>query len=225
MEIVLIRHGQPEWEKYGRSIVDPPLTDLGHRQAAAMASALAGEHFDEVIVSPLLRARQTAAPLLAAIGSKEVIEPWLAEVREPDWHGQPSEHSAAMYREERTRPAADRWEGLAGGESLSGFASRIQSGASDFLAARGVVRSEDELPTWRIETPGARVAVIAHAGTNTHTLGFLLGIPPTPWEWDRFVIGHSSITKLVAIDAHDRHTFSLSSLGNAEHLSAAERTR
>ena len=43
MEIVLVRHGQPEWVRDGRNVVDPPLTELGHRQAEAMAERLADE--------------------------------------------------------------------------------------------------------------------------------------------------------------------------------------
>ncbi|MED6337342.1 MAG: histidine phosphatase family protein, partial [Actinomycetota bacterium] len=62
MEIVLVRHGQPEWVKGGLNVVDPPLTDLGHRQAERLADVLEGESFDEILVSPLTRARQTAAP-------------------------------------------------------------------------------------------------------------------------------------------------------------------
>ncbi|MGB0148772.1 MAG: histidine phosphatase family protein, partial [Ilumatobacteraceae bacterium] len=68
MEIVLVRHGQPEWVKGGLNVVDPPLTDLGHRQAERLADALEGESFDEILVSPLTRARQTAAPLLLRLG-------------------------------------------------------------------------------------------------------------------------------------------------------------
>ena len=65
MEIVLIRHGEPEWVRDGLNVVDPPLTERGHRQAERVAAALDGEEFDEIVISPLLRPRQTAAPLLA----------------------------------------------------------------------------------------------------------------------------------------------------------------
>ena len=68
MEIVLIRHGEPEWVRDGLAVVDPPLTDRGHRQAERLAEWLRDEQFDEVLVSPLVRARQTAAPLLEAFG-------------------------------------------------------------------------------------------------------------------------------------------------------------
>ena len=91
MEIVFIRHGEPEWVREGRNVDNPPLTARGVRQAEAMAVALAGEHFDEVYCSPLVRARQTAAPLFAALGRSETIDPWLEEIRNPIWQGTPQD--------------------------------------------------------------------------------------------------------------------------------------
>lgn len=65
MEIVLVRHGEPEWVRDGLNVVDPPLTERGTRQADRVAVALAGEVFDEIVISPLRRPRLTAAPALA----------------------------------------------------------------------------------------------------------------------------------------------------------------
>ena len=120
--------------------------------------------FDEVLVSPLVRARQTAEPLLARLGRDEEIDPWLEEIRDPKWHGTPAEKAADAYAELRGRPAEDRWSGLDGGESVREFVARIRSGAAAFLAMRGVVRSEVDLPIWQIEEPGARILLVAHAG-------------------------------------------------------------
>jgi 2,3-bisphosphoglycerate-dependent phosphoglycerate mutase len=64
VEIVLVRHGQPEWVKDDLNVDNPPLTVLGFRQAELVGRVLEKQHFDEVWVSPLLRAQQTAAPLL-----------------------------------------------------------------------------------------------------------------------------------------------------------------
>ena len=62
MELVLIRHGEPEWVRDGLNVVDPPLTERGRRQARRVAEALDGEDFDEIVISPLHRPRLTAAP-------------------------------------------------------------------------------------------------------------------------------------------------------------------
>ena len=221
----MIRHGEPEWVRDGLTVVDPPLTDLGHRQAELLAEALQSEQFDEILVSPLLRARQTAQPLLEALGRPEIVDPWLEEIRDPVWHGTPAEKAAEAYAELKGRKAEDRWHGLRGGESMRDFVVRIRAGATTFLADRGVVRSEMDLPVWQIREPGARIALVAHAGTNSVTIGHLLGLDPVPWEWDRFVLGHTSISRIEAMQLDDGFTFGLSKLSDVEHLAREHRTR
>lgn len=226
MELVLIRHAQPEWVRDGLNVVDPPLTDLGRRQAEALAATMLDQKFDEVLVSPLMRARQTAAPVLAACGRDEDIDGWLEEIRDPKWHGTPAERAAEAYKELRSRPSAAHWEGLAGGESMREFVARIRLGAEKFLQERGVHHVGDgELPVWEIAEPGRRIALVAHAGTNSIFICHLLGLSPVPWEWDRMVLRHASISRLEAIPLGDGYTFSLTALSDVEHLSQADRTR
>ena len=100
MEIRLIRHAEPEWVKDGKSVVNPPLSERGFRQAQRLGDRLKDESYDHIFVSPLLRTRQTAAPLLQHHQRAEVIEPFLEEIREPAWHGQPSEVTIKKYRDE-----------------------------------------------------------------------------------------------------------------------------
>jgi probable phosphoglycerate mutase len=225
VEIVLIRHAEPEWVRDGLNVVDPPLTERGHRQADLLAKALADQRFDELFVSPLRRARQTAAPLLDRLDREEVVADWLEEIRDPKWHGTPAEKAAAAYEAERRKPAAERWSGLEDGESLRDFVDRINLGAELFLAERGVVRVAHELPVWQIDEPGRVVGLVAHAGTNSIVICQMLGLDPTPWEWDRFVLRHASISRLEALELGDGYTFSLTSLSDVEHLDRADRTR
>jgi probable phosphoglycerate mutase len=225
MELLLVRHGQPEWVRDGLTIVDPPLTELGHRQAAALAAAMTNEALDEVFVSPLLRARETAAPVLEALGRREEIDLWLEEIRDPKWHGTPAERASEAYRELRDRAPADRWRGLSDGEDVRDFVDRIRLGAEKFLQERGVHRLDVELPVWHVADPGRRIALIAHAGTNTIMICHLLGLEPTPWEWDRMVLRHASISRLEAIPAGEGYIFSLTALSDVEHLPVEDRTR
>jgi probable phosphoglycerate mutase len=225
MEIVLIRHGEPEWVRNELNVVDPPLTDRGHLQADRVGSALAAEHFDHVVVSPLRRARQTVAPLLSAQGRPEVVEPFLEEIREPNWHGTPAELARTAYAEERARPSEDRWHGLqGGGEAPRDFVERVRSGATEFWGRHGLARAKQSLPVWHIDNPVLRIAIVAHAGTNGVLLCHLLGLDPVPWEWDRFVTMHASITRLQSFEMADGHTFSLTRLSDLEHLPVDART-
>jgi len=225
MELVLVRHAEPEWVREGLNVVDPPLTPRGHQQAAKLAAALADEQFDEILVSPMARARQTAEPVLEALRREQLVEPWLEEIRDPMWHGTPAEKAAEAYAELRGRRASERWDGLPGGESVREFVARIRVGAEKFFTERGVTRVDDELPVWQIERPGRRIGLVAHAGTNSVTICHLLGLEPTPWEWDRFVLGHASVSRLEALPVGDGYTFSLTALSDVEHLDQDERTR
>jgi len=224
MELVLIRHGEPEWVREGLNVVDPPLTERGRLQAERVAHTLRNEHFDEVIVSPLLRARQTAAPLLQLQGRDEAVEPFLEEIREPNWHGTPFELARTAYEEDRNRAADDRWNGLTGGEPPREFVERVRTGAEVYWASRGLYRASHMLPMWHLDQPGRRVAVFAHAGTNGVLLCQLLGLDPVPWEWDRFVTQHASITRLSTMAMRDGHTFALTRLSDVEHLPLDART-
>jgi probable phosphoglycerate mutase len=88
-----------------------------------------------------------------------------------------------------------------------------------------VVRTGLDLPVWQIEEPGARIALVAHAGTNSVTIAHLLGLDPVPWEWDRFVLGHTSVSRVEAMKLEDGYTFGLSKLSDLEHLGPDQRTR
>lgn len=224
MEIVLIRHGEPEWVRDGLAVGNPPLTERGHHQAAAMADHLRHEQFDEVYCSPLVRARQTAAPLFEVLGRDEAVEPWLEEIRNPLWHGTPQERVDEAFRQERRRASHERWEGLEGGEPTREFVDRIRLGCQLFLEERGIERVPGELAMWKVPDPDLKIALVAHAGTNSVIICTLLGLTPTPWEWDRFVIGHATVSRLRTLEMADGHSFALTSLSDDEYLARTDRT-
>ena len=75
MKIVLVRHGDPDYEK-------DCLTELGHKQAAVAAQRLLKEDIDEIYTSPHGRARQTAAYFSEASGIKQVtVLDFIREIR------------------------------------------------------------------------------------------------------------------------------------------------
>lgn len=225
MEIILIRHGEPEWVRDGLSVVDPPLTERGLLQAQRVGEELHAESFDHVVVSPLRRARQTAAPLLTLQRRREMIETFLEEIREPNWHGTPEELAAAAYAEEKSRAAEDRWLGVrGGGEPPREFVERVRAGGTGYFATLGMHRAGQRLPVWHLDQPDLKIVIVAHSGTNGVLLCQLLGLDPVPWEWDRFVTHHASITRLQSFAMGDGHTFSLRRLSDVEHLPRDART-
>lgn len=70
-QIYVARHGQTDYNRQqriqGRSI-DAPLNERGRRQALALSGYFHGIQLDTVVTSSLLRARQTALPLLKQQG-------------------------------------------------------------------------------------------------------------------------------------------------------------
>jgi len=227
MEIVFVRHAEPEWVKDKLNIDNPPLTERGFAQAQLLGEWAKKEHFDEVFVSPLLRTRQTAVPILDVLAMDEVIAPWLEEIRNPIWHGTPEEKAIEAYKTEKAKKSHERWGGLEGGEAVRDFVQRINIGASLFLEEHGLVRADTELPIWNRTPefrPDIRILLVAHAGTSSVSICHMLGFPPTPWEWERLVIGHATVNRLEVFEIGDGMTFGLSQLSGNEHLPVELRT-
>lgn len=69
--VLVVRHGQSEWNAAGRwqGRADPPLTELGFKQARAAAASL--PRFDHLAASTLARARQTAETIAETLECPE----------------------------------------------------------------------------------------------------------------------------------------------------------
>ncbi|MFA9430616.1 histidine phosphatase family protein [Egicoccus sp. AB-alg2] len=218
MELLLVRHAQPEWSRDRAARVDPGLTDRGQQQALRVARRLAREPFDRLLVSTATRARETAAPLRDLVPEVPAEErDWLHEIRMPsNWEGTPQEEVERVFREARVRGRQDWWEGIPGGESFRDFHARVTAGLDEELAKLGLERDPHGL--WQLPDLLPRIVVVAHAGTNSVVLGHLLGLSPEPWEWERFSSDHASVTLLSTTRIASGHIFSLQRFSDVEHL-------
>ena len=221
MELVLVRHAQPEWSRDRTARVDPGLTERGRRQADLVARRLADRSFDRLLVSTATRARETAAPLHDLRPEPAIEErAWLHEIHMPaHWEGTPQEEVDRTFREARARSREDWWEGIPGGESFRDFHARVTAGLEGELADLGLAR--DPHGFWQL--PAAlpeRLVMVAHAGTNSVVLGHLLDLEPQPWEWERFASDHASLTVLRTTPIGSGHIFSLQHFSDVEHLPA-----
>jgi broad specificity phosphatase PhoE len=79
--LILVRHGEAAagWT----ADVDPGLSERGRAQAEAMAAALAAQGPMPVVVSPLRRTRETAAPLEERWGVEARVDPAVGEIPSP----------------------------------------------------------------------------------------------------------------------------------------------
>lgn len=85
--LYLVRHGKPTVSWDDAEYPDPGLDEIGHAQAAAMAGEMEAEIAPlgqmPIIVSPLRRTRETAAPLETLWGTTAVVDPLVGELQRP----------------------------------------------------------------------------------------------------------------------------------------------
>jgi 2,3-bisphosphoglycerate-dependent phosphoglycerate mutase len=139
--LILIRHGETEWNREGRIQGyhrDSPLTASGRAQAQRLAQRLAGEGLGALHSSDSARARQTAAPIAAAM---KVDVAYDAALRERSY----GEFEGWTYEElEREQPEAyrkfhsrDPAYAPPGGESGAQFRDRILAALERVAASAG----------------------------------------------------------------------------------------
>ncbi len=132
--VVLVRHGETEWSRSGRHTgwTDVPLTDLGRRQARAIARKLAGREFALVLSSPLSRALETCR--LAGFDDAVHLDP---DLREWDYGVYEGRTSADI------RDAIPGWtvwtHPIEAGESIDDVARRADRVIARARAAEGDV--------------------------------------------------------------------------------------
>jgi alpha-ribazole phosphatase len=160
----LIRHGDTPQasEGYFAGDIDPPLTDSGQRQAAAIARMTPSLKLEAVYVSPKLRARQTAEPTLKACNIVPVVEDGLREIAYGAWEGRKEteikQTEPEMFSAWSQDPAM---VSPPGGESAFAIAAR---------ALPVLVRA-------RREHPNGNVLFVSHKATIRIMVCALLGVP------------------------------------------------
>jgi probable phosphoglycerate mutase len=87
--IVLIRHGETDWNRESRfqGHADTHLNEAGRAQAGALAHELTGERFAAVYSSPLKRSAETAEIIASSLGLEVQLDKALMEVDVGSWSG------------------------------------------------------------------------------------------------------------------------------------------
>lgn len=228
MDIIFVRHGQPQWAVDGLSQADPYLTELGQEQAKLAAHRIAHEEAKpatELIVSPALRAQQTAAPIASETGLTPATVEDLTEVMMPDWEGVNEAKVIEIFKTTRHRSPEEWWDGLPGGESFKHFHDRVTTALDKLLLDRGVSRDATDPKLWHVDEDPGRIVIVAHGGTNSVCLTHLLGIPPAPWEWERLVLFHASFARVKLLPLAGAHIPSLRTFNDQDHIPKDLRSR
>lgn len=176
----LVRHGDTlqAAEGYFAGDIDPPLTDRGRAQAEAVGKVAARLDLAAVYVSPKLRARQTAEPILRECKLEPIVEDGLREIAYGAWEGRKESEIKAtdpdMYSAWSQDPAL---VSPPGGESAFAIAAR---------ALPCLVRA-------RREHPNGNVMFVSHKATVRIMVCALLGVPLGRFR-DRIACPTASLT-------------------------------
>ncbi|WP_040802259.1 histidine phosphatase family protein [Nocardia concava] len=175
MQLILVRHAQPERLLGSTGPADPDLTALGVEQAARVPAALTHHSIARVVSSPQLRARETARPTAEKLGLEVEILDGLAEYDRDLPMYIPIEDAQQEFRETYERIKSGYLPEQIDGDA---FISRVRESIS------GIVAAADHTET---------VVVFAHGGVINVLLQDVLGLarPLT------FPIDYCSITRIL----------------------------
>jgi len=181
LTLLLVRHGQSEWNAAGLmqgQTAHVPLTELGHRQAAAAAAELAalsraGTGPGALLSSDLRRAVETAEHCAGATGLPVRTTPALREQGYGVLEGRPSRELWDLVDWTDPHWAAE------GGESLAQLHARVT----------------DHLAELRADPPADVLALVTHGDTIRALQAVVAGLGPA--EMPAITPHNGSVTRLV----------------------------
>ncbi len=194
-----LRHGDP--------IYNPDsLTELGQKQAKALANRLSLYGADRIYASSSKRAIQTAAPTAELLKKEVTILDWCNEgyayrdlsVTRADgsrcWCFQDKDYKR-LFASPEVQALGSRWydHPAFAGTAFRNACERIARESDAFFASLGYVRDETKNLYHVTKPTEERIALFAHQGFGLLFLSHVLGIP-YPLFGTHFDLGHSSMS-------------------------------
>ena len=219
MRLLIIRHADPDYEH-------DCLTERGENEARLLADYLRNVPIDAAYVSPLARARLTAAPVMEAKGMSAKVCDWLrefdAKIIKPDkdgpgivWDWLPQDWTTVpdFYAPDTwTRPAVM-------GPDVAEKYGAVRDGLDALLSRHGYDRDGRLYRVRRANHD--TVALFCHFGVECVLLSHLLSVSPMPL-WHGFCALPSSVTTLYTEERREGvASFRLSAFGELCHLRQA----
>jgi len=193
VELWLVRHALPlRRETSDGSPADPPLSEAGLEQARRLDRWLADLEVDDLYVSPLRRARETAAPYAERRGLALVAEPGVAEF---DQHS-----SVYVPLEELKRTDYEAWQALV----QNGYGADAEFDAFVDAVIGSLTRIVEA-------SPRRRVVVVCHGGVINIWAAHVLGMSPRLF----FAPDYTSVSRFLCASSGER---SIVSLNETPHL-------
>lgn len=221
MRILIIRHGDPDYEH-------DTLTEKGHREAALLADRLGKEKIDYIYSSPLGRAKDTCAYVAKALGKENevVIKDWLQEFGAP--HTLPSGEFRHIFwdllpefwTEIDKMYAKDEWlnQDFYRSSELGARYQRVIEGLDGLLASHGYTRAGRLYET--DQGNHDTIAFFCHFGLESVLLSHLCNISPIVLA-HHFCAQTSSVTTLYTEERKKgKAVFRCVGFGDTGHLYA-----
>jgi broad specificity phosphatase PhoE len=220
MRLLIIRHGDPNY-------TTDTLTEVGQREAQALAKRLLQERLTHIYSSPLGRARATMHYTAEATKLVPSIEEWTRELAWWIPWETPRERIAAwdlhgeIIRGQDRYPGHENWHLLEHFENptfRAGFESLCER-SDELLRRHGYDRTGGR---YRCARPNHdRIAVFCHGGFGLTWLAHLLALPLS-LVWSGFWLPPSSVTTVLFDQRSPEWAVPRCiGLGDASHLYAA----
>ncbi len=193
MHLLLVRHGETEWNVQRRiqGWTNSPLTDFGRQQIELLGRRLLSTPVTTVYSSPSIRTQETAA---AAIADRDIPIVSRVELRETSWGKWEGKTAAEIAAEEPVQwekflkrgkedPGADQadWEAttlVPEGESILQASTRI----NDYVAT--IVAERERTDDW--------ILAVGHGGSLRFVVASLLKLRPSAAR--HFHLDNASLT-------------------------------
>ena len=225
MRILLIRHAEPDYT------VDS-LTPKGRVEAELLSRRMVKYDVRDFYVSPLGRAKDTAAYTLEKLGRTAETLPWLQEFRGSYPDPETGERRVVAWdvkpRIWTAFPGVtqiDTWCNapvFAGGD-VKEIWDETTAGVDELLGRYGYVK---DCPVWKCENNGDfTIALFCHFGISMAILGYLTDVSPMVL-WQHTMCLPSSVTEVVTEERIKGEViFRMTKLGDLTHLEAAGEAR
>lgn len=212
---MIIRHADPDY-------AHDTITDLGHREAAALGRWMAGVGLTALYTSPLGRARATADYIAQETGLAPTVLPWTAELQIEAQVTDPRGVTGVAFNlpgEYVRRGPAREWGQHFLDDEHRRCAEQVAIDSDMFMAEHGYVRDGG---VYRVEHDNDDIiAVVCHAGFGVTWLGHLLGLP-IPLAWCGFFWAPTSVTTVVTERRSEQWAVPRAlSVGDTTHLRIA----
>lgn len=220
MKILIIRHGDPDYEA-------DSLTKQGWKEAELLAGRIAEMDIQKIYVSPLGRARDTAAASLKKLQKEAEVCEWLREfapcIHRPDregdsiawdWLPQDWTQIPEFYDKDAWSSVKAMEDGKVHEEYMW-----VADSLDAILARHGYVREGNY---YRVEQGSPdTIAFFCHFGLECVLLSHLLGVSPMIL-WHGTCAAPTSVTTLISEERRKGAAyFRMSSFGDVSHLTAA----